>query len=127
MLFIAYVTNLLVASLSPYFFSENLAWKVSFLASILNLMISALLTVHLFNIDRTLSRTWNSALGNLSYPVYVFHWGGALIAATIFNDFNRENSIIIFSFGLVITLIISYLVEYNVSIKIEKLRLRIKN
>ncbi len=126
LLFIAYVTNLFVASLSSYLFSENLSWKVSFLASILNLMISAVLTVHLFNIDRTLSRTWNSVLGNLSYPVYVFHWGGALIAATIFNDFNRENSIIIFSFGLVITVIISYLVEYNVSKKIEKLRLRVK-
>lgn len=126
LLFIAYVTNLFVASLSSYLFSENLSWKVSFLASILNLLISAMLTVHLFNIDRTLSRTWNSFLGNLSYPVYVFHWGGALIAATIFSDFNRENSIIIFIFGLVITVIISYLVEYNVSKKIEKLRLRIK-
>ena len=127
LLFIAYITNLFVASLSSNLLNENLSWKVSFLSSILNLLISAVLTVHLFNIDRSLSRRWNSILGNLSYPVYVFHWGGALIAAAIFNDFSRENSIIIFGFGLVITLIISYLVEYNVSNRIERLRRRIKN
>lgn len=127
LLFIVYVSNLLLASFSSVLFSEDISWKVGFLASVLNLAASAILTVYLFHIDKTVNRSWNTLLGNLSYPVYVFHWGGALIAAAIFDDFVKENRVLIFGLGLFITLIISYLAEYYLSKNIEKLRTRIKS
>lgn len=127
LLFIVYVSNLLLASFSSVLFSEDISWKVGFLASVLNLAVSAFLTVYLFHIDKTLNRSWNTFLGNLSYPVYVFHWGGALIAAAVFDDFVKESRVLIFGLGLFITLIISCLAEYYLSKNIEKLRTRIKS
>lgn len=127
LLFIVYVSNLLLASFSSVLFSEDISWKVGFLASVLNLAASAILTVYLFHIDKTVNRSWNTLLGNLSYPVYVFHWGGALIVAAIFDDLVKENRVLIFGLGLFITLIISYLAEYYLSKNIEKLRTRIKS
>jgi peptidoglycan/LPS O-acetylase OafA/YrhL len=127
LLFIVYVSNLLLASFSSVLFGEDISWKVGFLASVLNLAVSAFLTVYLFHIDKTLNRSWNTFLGNLSYPVYVFHWGGALIAAAVFDDFVKESRVLIFGLGLFITLIISCLAEYYLSKNIEKLRTRIKS
>ena len=127
LLFIVYVSNLLLASFSSVLFGEDISWKVGFLASVLNLAVSAFLTVYLFHIDKTLNRSWNTFLGNLSYPVYVFHWGGALIAAAVFDDFVKESRVLIFGLGLFITLIISFLAEYYLSKNIEKLRTRIKS
>ena len=127
LLFIVYVSNLLLASFSSVLFGEDISWKVGFLASVLNLAVSAFLTVYLFHIDKTLNRSWNTFLGNLSYPVYVFHWGGALIAAAVFDDFVKESRVLIFGLGLFITLIISFLAEYYLSKNIVKLRTRIKS
>jgi peptidoglycan/LPS O-acetylase OafA/YrhL len=122
---LAFVFNIIVVLLCGYFLQDKF-WLIFALSTWTNLLFSSLMTIYLFNLDKnTYNQKWDKELGDLSYPVYIIHWSGALFASWLLST-NGEKTIGVFVLGLVITLFVSYFVNKYVSEYIEKVRQRIK-
>ncbi|PTL99769.1 MAG: acyltransferase, partial [Bacteroidetes bacterium] len=67
-----------------------------------------------------LAKRTDRFLGDLSYPVYIFHWSGASLASWIISS--NDNKIWVFCLGLSLTILVSILVNKVVNDNIEKLR-----
>ena len=127
LLVFSFIVNLGLLATAPLYLPNSVIWKVTLLCNFLNIVMSALMAVLLFKIDKSIDSKWNKILGDMSYPVYVFHWSGALIAAALIDNFDRQsNEMVIFLIGILVTLGISYSVEKLISSKLNTIRERIK-
>ena len=127
---IFFYANVFLTAGGMMLFKEQ-AWKFQFVGTILNLPLSALLIIQLM--DRNIqfcSPKMDKLLGDLSYPVYIFHWTGAAFASwLLFGETQKgitTNGLITFSAGLLITIVISLAVNKYINEIIEKVREKIK-
>jgi len=102
-------------------------WKYSILCAGLNLILSALMVVRL-SVFRTQNPTLkyiDRVMGDLSYPVYLFHWAATCFAAWLVYEAPVKNTIT-FTLGLIITILISIVINKLVNEKIEVIRDKLK-
>jgi peptidoglycan/LPS O-acetylase OafA/YrhL len=118
--------NIIIAGLSD-FADENVVWKIQYLCKAINLILSILVTVKLAHTKTkgSIMKKVDKELGDLSYPVYIFHWSAAMLAAWSLNMDYRTN-INVFVIGLLITICVSKAVNIGVNNRIELLRHRVK-
>jgi peptidoglycan/LPS O-acetylase OafA/YrhL len=91
-----------------------------------NIILSSFLTIYLFGLDKSsFSKKWDKELGDLSYPIYIIHWSGALLASWLLSSDGVKTSFV-FILGLLITLTISFVINRYVSESVEKIRLLVK-
>ncbi|RJQ24530.1 acyltransferase [Candidatus Parcubacteria bacterium] len=128
----SFVVNITVGAASTLLMGDA-AWKLKFIGAIINLMSSSLMLVLLFNNNFGVSKRKDRFFGDLSYPIYLFHWGGGLLASWILArgeivnlDQNRYK-FAVFLLGFVITVTVSYFVNVYINNKIEKKRLKVKS
>ena len=125
-LLVVFAFNTLVAASTGLVGEEG--WKISFLCTGLNLLLSVLLTGQLAETKAKSAwlKKWDRELGDLSYPIYLFHWTAAALAAWLLYG-SPDRTILVFAVGLLITLVVSYVINFSVNRKIEQLRTRVKN
>ena len=123
-----FVANLLIATNGHLIVQTSEAWKLGFICRLANLILSLFMTVLLFKHDKALNNTFTRLLGDMSYPVYIFHWAGALLTAYLLNSgYNKPLSIWVFLLGLILTLVISLITDRLIATPVEILRKRIKS
>jgi peptidoglycan/LPS O-acetylase OafA/YrhL len=128
---VLFTLNLVIPSLSGIYLLD-IHWKIAIIGTYLNLGLSSLLIiVLLFNGKSLLNRDIDQFLGDLSYPVYIFHFSGALIASWLIFDSVESglsiNGFITFLFGSLITIIVSVIVNITINKNIKRIRTLIKN
>ncbi len=127
---LAYFGNIIFIAASGFLIPEQ-HWKFNFICGFFNLILSSLVIVILLNIQKQLVPIGlDKFLGDLSYPVYVFHWAGAGLASwLLFKDVVKGHSIegfFVFLLGSMITIIISVVINKSVNQRIESMRSKIK-
>ncbi|GAC10820.1 acyltransferase family protein [Paraglaciecola chathamensis] len=120
-----YIGNIAIVVLCQVLIADK-AWFVSLIGSWLNLGLSTLMTVLLFEQgSRFFSKKVDRVLGDLSFPIYLFHWSGAALASWLITE-DMSKGALVFTLGLLITVIISVLVNIYVNESIERIRARIR-
>jgi peptidoglycan/LPS O-acetylase OafA/YrhL len=102
-------------------------WKYNLLCSGINLILSALMVIRL-SVVRTqdpILKYIDRITGDLSYPVYLFHWAATCFAAWLVYEAPVKNTIT-FTLGLIITILISIVINKLVNEKIEVIRNKLK-
>ena len=125
-----YVANLMVSVYSGIYFPSS-HWKVELIGTYLNLALSTfLIIVLLFDGKKYCSRSMDKFLGDLSYPVYIFHITAGVIASwLIFGTVEKglnANGVVIFITASFITIAVSICVNFFINKKIERKRNLIK-
>lgn len=122
-----FLCNIFVAGFSG-FTPPDYAWKIEYLCTGINLIISTLLTVNLSSIKskKTTFTKMDRELGDLSYPIYVFHWGAACLASWLLYE-EQVKDLSVFSLGLLITFFFSFAINILVNKRVEQIRNKIKN
>lgn len=106
-------------------------WKIDYVGTLLNLLLSALMLVMLYKRGQEIfSPKVDRFLGDFSYPIYLFHWTAAIFVAYLLYQSpikgTSVSGLVVFSVALVVTLIVSYLVNVGVNDRIELIRKRVK-
>jgi peptidoglycan/LPS O-acetylase OafA/YrhL len=119
-----YLPNLLLPFFTSIYWPDK-SWFFADVCTWINLFTTLIITVHLFSDGKNyFGKGMDKALGDLSYPVYIFHWTGALLAAYFIQGTSKY---VIFAIGMMITVAISIIVNKVVNNNIEKVRQRIKS
>ena len=120
-----FVANLTLVSSSALF--PEVYWKVNFLGTWINLGLSILLiTALLHDGKRYFTKVVDKFWGDLSYPIYVFHFSGASIASWILYKEPILN-MPVFVLSLLITIVISMFVNKMVMFSLDKQRNKVKD
>ena len=115
-----FTINILIVVVTHYVWSEKF-WFFNAIGTWINLVLSGLMTILLLEHGRKyLAKRTDRFLGDLSYPVYLFHWSGASLASWIISS--NDNRVWVFCLGLSLTILVSILVNKVVNDNIEKLR-----
>lgn len=126
-----FILNLVMCATSHKWAPEEY-WKVNVVGMYFNLLLSSILIVFLFyGGKKYFSKKIDKFYGDLSYPLYLFHWSAACICSwLLIGEPIKEitaNNVIVFFVALLFTIFISILVNFSVNTPIEKMRHRIKN
>lgn len=117
---------------SPSFVAELFTWRAGVIVTWLNIPLSALMTIILFNTrtKRDTVKSIDNCLGDLSYPLYIFHTTAACLATWIFVKFGfsskDEHILPIFVLSFVITIAVSQLSEELINKRVNKIRQKFK-
>jgi peptidoglycan/LPS O-acetylase OafA/YrhL len=118
-----YLSNLFVPFITSIYWPDK-SWFFADICTWINLFTTLIITVHLFSDGKNyFSKGLDKTLGDLSYPIYIFHWTGGLLAAYFVHGASKYQN---FALGMVITITISIIVNKVVNNNIEKIRQRIK-
>jgi len=125
-----FIGNLALVSSSKFFAAEQW-WKFDLIGSYLNLILSALVIIVLFNFKpQAQFKNVDKYFGDLSYPIYLLHWGVAcFISWCFFSEPIKGiswNGLEVFSLSLFLTIVISTLINMLANEPIEALRRKIK-
>jgi peptidoglycan/LPS O-acetylase OafA/YrhL len=113
--------NILTVVVSHYVWSEKF-WFFNAVGTWVNLIFSGLMIILLLEHGRTFfSKKTDRFLGDLSYPVYIFHWSGASLASWLITS-DHNKGFWVFFLGLGLTILISIFVNKCVNDNVEKLR-----
>ncbi len=130
-IYIAFITNIIVSCTAKMTLPE-IGWKITFFGVFINLFTSSIIIISLLEERRKNSyfKKFDKIAGDFSYPVYIFHWAGACLAAwllsmTIFYT-SQYRIVFIFSGCLIITLLVSFFVNKIVNDRVEKIRIHVK-
>jgi peptidoglycan/LPS O-acetylase OafA/YrhL len=114
-----FTLNILVVVISYYVVGDKF-WFFNALGTWVNLIFSGLVTILLLEHGRSfLPKKIDRFLGDLSYPIYIFHWSGASLASWLIAS-NHKGWI--FILGLILTILVSIFVNRIVNDNVEKLR-----
>lgn len=117
---IVFIMNILIVTSSHYVWTDKF-WFFNAMGTWVNLICSGLVIVLLLEYGRAyLSKPLDRFLGDLSYPIYIFHWTGASFAAWLLHS--DKEKVLIFFLGLTITILVSIIVNKTVNDNVEKLR-----
>lgn len=125
-----FVINLIIPVYSGIYVPDS-HWKVELIGAYLNLALSSfLITILLFDGDKYFNKKVDRFLGDLSYPVYIFHITGAVTASwLIFGTVEKglnANGFITFIIASVITIAVSIIVNHVLNKRIESKRNLVK-
>jgi peptidoglycan/LPS O-acetylase OafA/YrhL len=113
--------NILTVVASHYVWSEKF-WFFNAVGTWVNLIFSGLMIILLLEHGRIFfSKQTDRFLGDLSYPVYIFHWSGASLASWLITS-DHNKGFWVFFLGLGLTILISIFVNKCVNDNVEKLR-----
>lgn len=114
-----FTLNILIVVISYYVVGDKF-WFFNAFGTWVNLIFSGLVTILLLEHGRSfLSKKIDRFLGDLSYPIYIFHWSGASLASWLIAS-NHKGWI--FILGLILTILVSIFVNRIVNDNVEKLR-----
>lgn len=117
-LFILYAINIFVG-VSFQHLNLSWSWKIIFIISCINIVLTTLVIVYLTNINTSKKfRNFDRFLGDQSYPIYLCHWFSACLVAWLL-DSSIQNT---FVFSLILTLIISIILNKTVGVWCERIR-----
>ena len=121
---VIFVLNLALCSTISYL-DVDYGWKVKIICTGMNMILSALMIMKLSQIksNNKSLKVVDKFTGDLSYPVYVFHWAGACFASWIIYPAPEKN-IITFLLGIVITVSFSLVVNVIINDKVELIRFK---
>ena len=120
-----YCANILFVLLCQIFIPDK-AWFISMLGTWVNLLFSALMIVTLFKYGGLyFNKRIDSFLGDLSYPIYLFHWSGVAFMSWLITDDMSKGPLVFFA-GLTFTILVSILVNKYVNKNTERLRNRVR-
>ncbi|MEI8648946.1 hypothetical protein P4S73_15405 [Paraglaciecola sp. Hal342] len=120
-----YTANIVFVVLCQILIPDK-AWFVSMLGTWVNLFFSALMTIVLFQSGgRYFSKKVDRFFGDLSYPVYLFHWSGVALVSWVLTD-DMSRGVLVFLLGLGLTILISIAVNKYVNDYVERIRKRIR-
>ncbi len=127
---VLFVSNIVVVVYTYYALADKW-WAINYMGAVANMMLSVVMVVVLHQRGKEFfSRHTDRFLGDFSYPLYLFHWAAAMLVAYTLYDApvlgQSTSGVIVFSVALVLTLLISYVVNVFVNDKIEVIRGRIK-
>lgn len=123
-----FILNVYLSSLIIVMFPAH-GWKIQYVSTIANLGLSVLLIPLLMNF-KTQHKSKDTFFGNLSYPIYIFHFTGSIVALNLMTALYPEltgNRYIVFGVGLFMTILVCVGVNWLVDGKIENLRLTVKD
>lgn len=112
-----------------YLIKYDWSWKLGLLTTLANLPLTAAMVLVLLQTKAKTSsqRFWDKLTGDWSYPVYVFHWAAACLVAWISGwSLNGNGTVPLFILCLLLTLVLSTLVNIGINQPIELLRNRLK-
>jgi peptidoglycan/LPS O-acetylase OafA/YrhL len=126
-----FILNLIICSTSHNWAIEE-SWKVNLIGMYLNLLLSSIMIVFLYYEGKTFfTRKIDRFYGDLSYPLYLFHWSAACFFSWLLIGEPIEGvstiNLIIFLGALLFTILLSLFVNFIVSVPVEKVRRKIKN
>ena len=113
-----FVFNVVLSALSDYLFGDSHGWKIATIAVYVNLVLSFLLVIHLAS-TKARFKSIDRVLGDLSYPVYVFHWTGAYISYWMFGSYSTVSGFLV---SVLATLLVSVGVNHLLNSKINAIR-----
>lgn len=121
-----YTMNLCIV-VSGYFLYPEQAWKINYLGTFVNMILSTILIVILCEKGREVfSPKFDRFLGDFSYPIYLFHWTAALLVSfLLYGEVVRGLSVsggVVFVVGLLFTFGVSYVVNHAVNTPVERVR-----
>jgi len=118
--------NVIFCSTVVFIFPEQ-SWKIVILCKAVNLVLSAVMVIKLSETksDTPLIKSIDKFTGDLSYPVYVFHWAAACFASWLLYT-SPQKGPMAFTIGLVLTIVVSVIVNKFINDKIELLRRKVK-
>ncbi|MGI9284680.1 MAG: acyltransferase family protein [Pseudomonadales bacterium] len=125
-----YITNLVFTCASGLLLPEQ-HWKINLLGTYLNLILSGCVIVILYYDGiKAIPKHIDQKMGDLSYPVYVFHFSGACLAVWLLpgeptRGLGVEGAAV-FLVGSLITIFVSLVVNKHVNVQIEKIRNKIR-
>ena len=126
-LFITLFTlNVYLIGISGFIFPDQ-QWKLNLVATYLNYPLSACVIVILLNEGKTfLPKKIDVFLGDLSYPVYIFHFSSAALISWLLFDGGKGGlswtGAGIFIASVLITFFISVLINSIIHSRVEKIR-----
>ena len=126
-----FILNLVVITIAQILFPEE-AWKFGTVGTYANLFLTTFLIVILLEDGRRfVSKKVDKIMGDLSYPVYIFHWSAAAFASWLIYDDVRKgfniDGLMVFLLGCVITILVSLIVNKFVNDQIEVIRQNVKS
>ena len=126
-----FVLNLVVTASSGIFLPDQ-HWKFGLIGGYANLVLSSCLIVILLKDGkRVMPARLDRAMGDLSYPLYVFHWAGAGFASwLIYGEAVRGlhmGGMVVFIVGSVFAVLVSFVVNKFVNERVELIRVRVKH
>lgn len=130
-IFIIFILNLIAGGCAD-FFRLDISWKIQIFTAFCNVFLSVLIvTILIFAKTKNRSiEIIDRFLGDLSYPVYIFHLSGALVSTWIINKIKINNvlyhDMLVFVGCLIFTILMSILVNKIVNDRVELLRSVVK-
>ena len=127
LLFAIYLSDTLQPSIL-----NTAVWKLKVLCVLSNMIISCFVIIGLYYFkpqNRFLKRL-DRELGDLSYPLYIFHTAGGCIISWLLVNENinevEESGVLLFSYSFIFTILVCWLSNFIINGRVEALRKRVK-
>jgi peptidoglycan/LPS O-acetylase OafA/YrhL len=107
-------------------------WKIGTICTLLNIIITCFVVMCLFNVktEMLLLNKIDRLLGDLSYPLYIFHTAAACLSFWLLSEqaelVFEQNTFLFFVFSLILTIVVSVVCNELVNGKVEAIRRKIK-
>lgn len=122
-----------IQSLTEQTFLFLATWKIGALCTLFNIFCSGFVIISLYysKSQNTVLKKLDRELGDLSYPLYIFHTAAAWIVATWLYKDNmvnfREPNPLVFIFALLLTIFVCWITNKFINEWIESIRANIKS
>lgn len=116
--------NIIVAALQYQPFGIEL-WKSLVLFDAMNITLSCLIIIGLSRIRVDKFRKLDNQLGDLSYPMYIFHWSAACLTYWLLSPY-MGNTTVLFVTSVCLTISVSVMVNKYIGERVDLLRETIK-
>lgn len=126
-----FVANILFMGASELFIDEDLIWKFGIVGTGINMILTVILISNLYALS--VDKRWkdlDKSIGELSYPIYVFHWTAAAFCSWLFFRDSVENTmsqnLVVFGVGLLLSILVAVILNNYLNNTIDYLRAKQK-
>ena len=122
-----FVTNIVFLGSAELYVDKQAIWKLGIVGTALNMLFTVFLISNLYRLKISKNlRNIDKEIGDLSYPIYVFHWTAAALCSWLLFRDNVEltmvQSIIVFSASLLLSVMVALVLNRSLNNTIEYLR-----